>query len=187
MSCVFSRSGSATRFIPEMRFVCNTTIAGYTVAMRKQNRGQQPMIQIWREAKIQQTCAYDRIGLGIPIDEAACVDGLTEVASGVFDCDLTEGHRVSVQPGDILGLKQPANADTSEILFANVTRGPINYVFEQQLLSSTVMLSNHSSVNQELPQITFRLEVESGNILFSFLYLALSSVRVLMDSKMLYR
>ena len=126
------------------------------------NGEQQPMIHIWRESKTQ-VHSHHEVGFGIPISEAECVGGLTEVADNVFDCDLIESARVLVQSGDILGLQlPPEDVDTDEISFARVAKGPLNYIFEQQLLSSPVILSDSTLRNQELPQITLRLEMESG-------------------------
>ena len=161
VSNVFSRSGPATRLIPEMSFTCDGTIVGFTAAVNQQNGEQDPMIQVWSENS-SQPGVYYKTTADIAIDGAVCVDGLTEVSSRVFHCNLNESARVSVQPGDILGLELPPVNDDDVILsFANVTRGPTNYVFEQQPLSSPVVLSqNSNSVNQDLPQIS--LEVEPG-------------------------
>ena len=171
VSDIAFRTGPATRLIPEMTFVCNGTIAGYTVAMRRpqtvplMNGEQLPMIQIWRESK-HRVHSYHEVGLGIPVGEAQCVGGFTEVADNVFDCDLIERARILVQFGDILGLRlPPENVDTGVLSFARVAKGPLNYIFEQQALQnlpSPVILSDSTSQNFELLQITLRLEMESG-------------------------
>jgi hypothetical protein len=148
-----------------MRFVCNGTISGYTIrAMRRKGGQQHPRIQVWRRNETHdQIGVYHKLGSGIPIDESTCVDGPTEVVNDVFNCDLLEGTGISVQPDDILGLElPPVNDESGVISFANITKGPTNYVFEQQQFSSTVMLSDSTSTNQELPLITLRLEVETG-------------------------
>ena len=163
VSDVFSRSGPATRLIPEMRFVCNSTVVGYTVAMKRQNGDQYPVMQVWKESKTQ-SLVYHKVETDIPIDEVSCVDGFTELPCGIniFHCNLCEAFQLSVQPGDIFGFKLPSGKTASAIiLFANIAKGPTNYVIEQQLPSSTILLSNHTSVNQELPQIT--VDIESGN------------------------
>ena len=170
---------TTTRLIPEMKFVCSGSIVGYTVAMRRPPSTpimstvasrQQSTIQIWRESN-SQVQAYHKVGLGIPIGEAECVGGLTEVANDVFDCELIEGARISVQSGDIFGLKllpENATADIGEITFARVAKGPTNYIFVHQdqalFLPSPVLLSNSKSQSQELPQIALRLELESGKL-----------------------
>ena len=75
-------------------------------------------------------------------------------------CILYNTYRISVQPGDILGIELPSTRNT-EILFTN--GGPVNYVFDGQP-GSTVNLSNNESFSkaQQLPQIVFSLT--SGKI-----------------------
>ena len=146
-----------------MNFTCNGVITGYTAALRDQSGHQDPVIQVWRE-NTSQPVSYYKTGAGIAIDNALCIGGLTEdlVSSGVFHCNLNQTRtRVSVQPGDILGLELPGgSSDDIQLRFARVSRGPTNHVFTMQGLSSPAVLSNRNSVNQELPQIT--LEIESG-------------------------
>ena len=148
-----------------MKFVCNGTINGYTVAMRREGGQQHPRIQVWRRNETHDPIGvYHKVGSAIPIDESfTCIAGPTEVVDDVFDCDLLEGSGISVQPGDILGLElPPANNNSGVISFASVTKGLTNYVFEQQLDSTTATLSDSTSMRQELPLITLRLEVETG-------------------------
>ena len=124
-------------------------------------------IQVWRRNKtLDQIGVYHKVDSGIPIGESfTCIAGPTEIVNNVFDCDLLEGSGISVQPGDIFGLElPPANNDSGVISFANFTKGPTNYVFKQHLDSITIMLSDSTSMNQELPLITLRLEVESGKL-----------------------
>ena len=157
---LFSQTGPATRIIPEMNFTCGGTIVGFTVAARQQRGERDPLIQVWRENR-SQPGNYFKTGTGVAIDDALCVDGLTEVSNRVFYCNLNETyHQVSVQAGDILGLELPPIADDDIILaFARVSRGPTNYVFDQQFISSTAF-SNATLVNYYLPQIA--LKVKSG-------------------------
>ena len=106
MSQISFRTGPATRLIPEMNFTCDGTIVGFTVAVDEQNRDEDPMIQVWRE-NISQPGVYYKTTADIAIDEAVCVDGLTEVYSEVFQCKLNGTAQVSVQAGDVLGLELP--------------------------------------------------------------------------------
>ena len=155
-------TGPSTRLIPEMNFTCNGVIVGYTAALREQNRMQDPIIQVWRKIDTSQPISYCKTSDGIAIDKALCVGGLTEISSKVFHCTLNETTtRVPVQSGDILGLELPPRNNDDIILgFARTSRGPTNYVFNRQRLSSPAVLSNRNSVNWELPQIT--LEIGSG-------------------------
>ena len=156
-------TGPSTRLIPEMNFTCNGVIVGYTAALREQNGDQDPIIQVWRKIDTSQPISYRKTSqAGIAIDKALCVGGLTEIRSEVFHCTLNETTtRVRVQLGDILGLElPPGNNDDIILGFARTSRGPTNYVFNRQGLSSPAVLSRRNSVNQELPQIT--LEIGSG-------------------------
>ena len=97
------------------------------------------------------------------MDESACFDDqFTPLFHRrVFLCILNDNARVSVQPGDILGLEiPPASDDVFDIHFTN--EGPVNYVFQQQL-SYTVDLSNNDSEDREQPLIS--LQVSTGNFL----------------------
>ena len=149
-----------------MNFTCNGVIVGYTAAlsMRNQSGDQDPIIQVWRKNQSHPGSYYrPNTSVGIAIDNASCVGGLTEVSSEVFHCNLnqTKAHGVSVQPGDILGLTLP-NGDDDDIrlAFASVTSGPTNYVFSTEELSSSITLGsspNSSSMVQELPQISLEI------------------------------
>jgi hypothetical protein len=146
-----------------MNFACNGIITGYTAALRDRTHSgdQDPVIQVWRK-NISQLGAYYKTNLGIAIDSALCVGGLTEVASGVFHCNLNQTRAsVTVQVGDILGLElPPRDSDDIRLAFARVSSGPTNYVFN----TSESQLSMYSRTLlrpvRELPQIT--LEIGSG-------------------------
>ena len=158
---LFPQTGPATLIIPEMKFTCNGTIVGFTVAAMQQKREKDPLIQVWRENR-SQPGNYFKTGGGVAIDDALCVDGLMEVSNRVFYCNLNETyHQVLVQPGDILGLELPSVDEDDIILaFARVSRGPTNFVFEQQFISSPIVFCNETSVNYYLPQIA--LKIKSG-------------------------
>ena len=153
-------SGPAVQLtvIPEMNFTCNGTITGYTFAGQMDRGQQNPMIQIWRQ-NFSQPDEYYQTGADIVINEVFCKGGFTEVFARVFHCNLTETAQREVQPGDILGLElAPQREGTIDIASARVVKGPTNYVFsEEQLSSVKVVLSESDSVNQGLPQITFNV------------------------------
>ena len=82
-------------------------------------------------------------------------------SDSVFHCSLNPTTtRVTVQPGDILGLDLhiPDDIDGIGLAFASVSSGPTNYVFNERL--SMYSISRPDSVIWELPQIS--LEVEPG-------------------------
>ena len=115
-----------------------------------------PVIQVWRP---EGSSFYYRKIDQISSPEASCVNGLTETPrSGVLHCNLTTVSRVRVEYGDVLGLE----VFEGTLLFETVSCAPTNYIFGQVSLSSLVLLTNSTTMNQELPQIT--LDITSGNI-----------------------
>ena len=153
---------AVTILIPDMNFTCNATIAGFTFAGINRQMGQQdPVIQIWRESYSQPqngSTVYYKTGLAIPVNnsEETCDDGSPKIASQTYWCILKKDFRVSVQPGDILGLELPhIDYDDFDIFFAE--EGPMNYIFQRLLNSTTELSTNHQTFKAQLPQITFNL------------------------------
>ena len=114
-----------------------------------------PVIQVWRK----NGSLYYRIA-NIIIDGNLCIGGL-EMCTDLQDdkvlcCDLNRTTtNVSVQPGDILGLKLPRN---SGLAFAAASRAPTNYIFGAETSSPLALSSNKQNI---LPQIS--LQIESGS------------------------
>ena len=110
-------------------------------------------IQIWRKNNDSQN-SYVYYWMGnVPVQNYyVCKD----IVGDTFWCILQDNFRVSVQPGDILGLELPATHN-GEILFTS--GGPTNYIFKHpnQLDPNTNLFLNGSSVAQQLPQIIFNL------------------------------
>ena len=158
-------TGPYTRLIPEMNFACNGNITGYTAVLRDRSGDQDPVIQIWRK-NTSQFGSYYKTSPGIAIDSTLCVGGLTEVSSvrdsEVFHCNLNQTRvRVSVQPGDILGLYLPTRDNNDvDIAFARGINGPTNYVFNSQLSMYSHATTRPDRTVAELPQIT--VEIGSG-------------------------
>ena len=102
----------------------------------------------------------------IAIDETLCMDGLTEVymLRDVFHCNLDRNNMVSVQPGDILGLKSSERGGNDIMLgFAKVSSGPTNYIVDEEFFSPAATSSSNSVINSELLQITLEIK-SSGKI-----------------------
>ena len=188
MSGVFRlQSGPETRLIPKMNFVCNGTIVGFTAALSEGRGDESTVIQVWR-GNSQSTRPdplaemYYKASGDVAISEAACVDGLTPVTSDVLHCDLNENAQVSVQSGDIFGLELPGTRAQAalRLYFGRVPRGPTNYVFREQMLSSTTMLADSCSLSTEIPQIT--VDVHPGMELTTLepLYKDTSLIRTLL-------
>ena len=163
---LFNQTGPATRIIPEMNFTCNGTIVGFTMAALQQSGEKYPLIQVWRK-NMSQPGSYFKTGVDIAIGDVLCAEVVTEVSNRVIlYCKLNETYQqVSVQPGDILGLELPSvNEDDIIPAFARVSRGPTNYMFDQQFISSPVVLSNATLVNFYLPQIAMKIKSGSSNV-----------------------
>ena len=138
-------TGPSTQLIPDMNFTCNGVIAGYRAAGVQGNL----VIQVWRK----NGSLYYKTA-GRVIDGNLCIGGL-EICTDLQDdqvlcCDLNRTTtNVSVQPGDILGLKLPHN---SGLAFAGATRAPTNYIFGAET-TSPLALSSASNQLATLPQI----------------------------------
>ena len=163
------------RLIPEMTFACNGTIVGLTVAGRRRaERSINPIVQIWRQNSSQNI--YYNTRSGIAINESECLDNFivlqgsmeADITNGqVWYCNLSATNQVPVEAGDILGLLLPPIKQSSfQLSFASVSKGPINYVFEnpQEMPFSypAENFSNAISENYQLPQIS--VQVKSGTI-----------------------
>ena len=67
----------ALRLIPDMSFTCNGTIVGFTVAgRRRDDRSDDPIIQIWRPQNTSQLTTYyiTNSSDSIAIDERVCAE-----------------------------------------------------------------------------------------------------------------
>ena len=142
-----------TLLIPEMNFRCTASIVGFIVAGRDSDVIPHSRVQIWRKNA---SGMYYQVG-NFSAHDGVCVAVQATVGHTYKNlCILQDNFRVSVQPGDILGLELPA-IDSNEILFTN--EGPTNYIFKHpnQLDSNINPSLNGSSTAQQLPQIIFNL------------------------------
>ena len=113
-----------------MNFSCNATIVSWTITgSLRQTRFLVPKIQIWRENG-SLSDVYHKVNPAIVMNRGACFAGqLTRLFTQVFLCILNDTARVSVQPGDIVGLELPPTNDSNfDIHFTN--EGPVNYIFQ---------------------------------------------------------
>ena len=164
-------TSTVTILVPDMNFSCDGILAGFSFSgiNRLVVGKQDPRIQIWRKyCDISEPDVYHKIGHAIVMDisseDVVCADRI-KIASRTHWCILNDDYRLSVQPGDILGLELPPMHDNDlDILFTR-GRGPNNYVFRQHLNSTMVtLLDNHEEI-QQLPQIAF--SVTSGKYTIS--------------------
>ena len=144
-----------------MKFICNGTLIGFTVALDDYDQvgDYYPEIQVWRTNDHPYNCysLYHRADRSIPVNLTACVSRLTEVSNRVFHCVLNESWQVSIQERDIIGIELPPMENASSaIYFAKVPNVPTSYVFEGIKPTSQLVLSNNNMLlNKALPQITF--------------------------------
>ena len=118
-----------TRLIPAMNFSCNVTIVSWITSGRVRNGSLVPKIQIWRENSSLPD-VYHKVNPAIAVTSSVCFAGqFTRLFTQVFLCILNDNARVSVQPGDIVGLELPPTNDSNfDIHFTN--EGPVNYIFQ---------------------------------------------------------
>ena len=144
---------TTTVLLPNLTFGCNGNIVRFTIAVAynyslEQLEQSAPKIRIWKE-----TQNLYKSGPEIPISNSSCVD--MTLNEGILQCTLSEAARVSVQPGDILGVEIPpiaADHNGYEILF-NASSESTAYIFRQNQPSSTVNLSEADDITSHLPQI----------------------------------
>ena len=129
---------------------------GVTAAILDAMGGQNPEIQIWRK-NVTQPDIYHKMSstsnLFMWPNDDRCYR--STLSNGIYQCyALKENYRLSVQPGDFLGLEiPPTNNHTPEIYFK--AGGPTNLLFQSRL-NSTVNLSTEPHIlTYDEPQITF--------------------------------
>ena len=155
-----------TRIIPEISFTCPGTVTGWRAAGEFRNSDNiiiNSVLSVWRETS-SGSGTYDRIGeieLGIcgSEDPAPLVVGM----SGIYECSLPQSERVSVQPGDIIGIELPVdNRANFRLYFNNTNNAPTNYVFSGH--DTTYSLSQAISSEQASDQPQVSLTVVPDNI-----------------------
>jgi hypothetical protein len=151
-----SSSSTVTRLIPDLKFTCDGIITELTVGGRGRPGSQDPKIQVWREY-MNQPGTYFKPVPDVAVNATVCSGSVNMLSTGVFQCTLEEAFRVEVQAGDILGIELPPTEDQDfEVHFTNPSGGPVNYVFQGQILSVAELAGRESEVNDQ-PQINITL------------------------------
>ena len=141
-----------TRLFPELKFGYFGTIVRFTVAVGDTLGWQDPKIQIWREDKTQPGLYHKISSNIIQRFNPPCIQMTYD--DRVFQCTLREDFRISVQPGDFLGLEIPSWTNNDlEIYFK--TEGPTNLIFQGQLGSTVDLFTKSHTITNHEPQITF--------------------------------
>ena len=166
-SCASREQGNraTTRIIPDMNFTCSGTVTHWRAAGEFRpygNADTNSMLSIWRK-RSSEPGTYDRIdGIELGIcggeDPAPLVVGM----SNVYNCTLPPNERVSVQPGDIVGIELPRrNRARFQPYFDDTNNGPTSYVFYHSENSlPSVNLIQYDIIDIAQPQVQITLTVE---------------------------
>ena len=117
-------------------------------------------MSIWREIS-NGSGTYDRVD-GIELGRCGSEDPAPPVAgmSGVYECTLPPNERVSVQPGDVIGIELPRQNEAKfRLYFDSTNNAPTNYVFSGY--DTTVSLSQAISSEQDQPQVSLTVELDN--------------------------
>lgn len=158
--CYTGSTETFTKVTPEMWFTCSGTVMHWRVAGRFMGGSRNAVFGIWRE-RSNELGTYDRVatielgtcGSG---DRASPVTGLRDV----YECTLPESSRVSVQPGDIVGIEIPGRSELGfGLLFdnSNSATRPTQYEFSGQVSTVTLSQRRNTSPGDE-PQISLTVE-----------------------------
>ena len=136
-----------------------------TAAVLDNTGRQTPKIQIWREDETQPGLYYKTIS-DIQFKRMNPPCYRNTISNQIFQCTLREDLRISVQPGDFLGLEIPSTTnDDLDINFK--AGGPTNLVFQRQLTSTVDLSTEHIIVTNDEPQITFLVVLGKINMIFA--------------------
>ena len=158
--CYTGSTETFTKVTPEMWFTCSGKVVHWRAAGRFMGGSRNAVFGIWRE-RSRKSGTYDRVatielgtcGSG---DQASPVTGLRDV----YECTLPESLRVSVQPGDIVGIEIPGRNELGfGLLFdnSNSATGPTQYEFSGQVSTVTLSQRRNTSPGDE-PQISLTVE-----------------------------
>ena len=148
--------------IPDINFTCTGVVVKWRAAGDFGTGTKNVKIVIWRPRNVQEN-TYDRVSMQIEL--GVCENGTRATAvpalSNVYECTLPETHRVSVQPGDIIGTEIPGNQQHFRLYFDNF-RGPPNYrhvTFESDPPTLEVTLDSRlSRPPRDLPLLALLVE-----------------------------
>ena len=162
---------NSTRLIPDMNFTCSGTIVRVTVAgmskkindgINQRNRSAMNL-QIWRENTTKNGRYHKAEDISLP---SVCKMNMlkkrvSRMCNGIgvyYECTLWMNMKISVESGDILGIKLPPRRNANfELYFTESLL--TNYIFERAL-PSTIDLSSRINETAVRPLIT--IEVVPG-------------------------
>ena len=139
-----------------MNFTCTGTVTHWKAAGVIDTEGNNNnVLSIWRE-RSGEPGTYDRMHRGIEL--GICGSGVEAslVMSNIYECTLPQSERVSVQPGDVVGIELPRRNQAGFRLHFNAG-GPINYEFDG-LVSPAILSQAQGSMVRDQPQISLTVE-----------------------------
>ena len=142
-----------TRLFPHMKFGCFGTIVRFTAAVWDTTGKQAPKIQIWREDKTRPGL-YHKISSNVQIRKSNTPCIQRSSMDRIFQCTLRDDYRISVQPGDFLGLETPSSTNDDLVIYFK-SGGPSNLVFQGRLGPTVDLFTQPHAVTNDEPQITF--------------------------------
>ena len=151
------------RLIPDMKFTCNGTITRIIVLGEKRPNGnERTKLIVWRE---NETGFFYKSDQEISLSPDIC--SKFENYDKAFNCQLPVEMRVSVEPGDFLGIQQPRKNASNFELYSVPQPRLTNYIFTRlNLLPHTIDLCTYSGPNITMqPLIRIRVEPDPGSIL----------------------
>ena len=131
-----------TRIIPEMSFTCSGTVTHWRAAGEfrlGESTNRNSILSIWRE-RSSEPGTYDRVdGIKLGICGSGVQAMLVMGTSNVYECTLPQSERVSVQPGDIVGIELSRQIEARFRLYFDSSVGPTNYIFNQQSPQTVIL------------------------------------------------
>ena len=187
--CDFGKESNIaiTRIIPEMSFTCSGTVSYWRAAGEFQGGGNPnvyAVLSVWR--KRSGSGIYDRVdgrirlgicGSGV---QATLVMGM----SNVYECTLPQSERVSVQPGDIVGIELSGRNNDRFRLYFDDNSGPTNYIFNgRSPWLWTVSLNANHETEPAQPQVSLTMQsststgaATAGAVICSIIAIMIASV-----------
>ena len=149
-------TSSTTWIVPGMSFTCSGTVTHWRAAGVFRTGGNaviNSILSVWRE-RSSEPGSYDRVGgIELRICGSGVQSPLVMGTSNVYECTLPQSERVSVQPGDIVGIELSEQTRARFRIYFDNDGGSPNYIFNQGS-PQTVNLNENNRIESARPQIS---------------------------------
>ena len=150
-----------TFIVPDMRFTCSGTVTGWRVAGEHFGGNTNSKLIILRERSIEPG-TYDTVDT---IELGDCAGQSVETGmNNVYECTLNRRRRVSVQPGDIIGIETPGQANGKFRLYFDSSGGPTNYILDSRAPQTINLSDSNLLIDQLVPQISLTVTASTTQI-----------------------